>query len=259
MRSLAKMCLVLLLGAVLAGCGGSSPAGPTSSLPALERLAIAQQVVWTALGGLAPGILASRSTDGVPLSATRLRAGVQRLDLCRDLSGGRALRLPRGRVGHRHRDRRRHPGPRASPARPASPPGRRTPTARNTSGVTLNGDPDTTASGTVRFVNGELAGEQTVNLGRRRPLRVPGGLRPVRGRPPRDLHRRDPERLSHRHRLRRAGGRRVLIGPPGSSALARDQTTATLTQWIGGSESNRQSHSSPPSRPIQSCPVVVPK
>ena len=36
-------------------------------------------------------------------------------------------------------------------------------------------------------------------------------------------------------------------------------TTATLTQWIGGSESNRQSHFSPPSRPIQSWPVVVPK
>ncbi len=36
-------------------------------------------------------------------------------------------------------------------------------------------------------------------------------------------------------------------------------TTATFTQWIGGSESNRQVHSSPPSRPIQSCPVVVPK
>src|SRR5262245_9233126 len=36
-------------------------------------------------------------------------------------------------------------------------------------------------------------------------------------------------------------------------------TTATFTQWIGGSESYRQLHSSPPSRPIQSCPVVVPK
>ena len=36
-------------------------------------------------------------------------------------------------------------------------------------------------------------------------------------------------------------------------------TTATFTQWIGGSESNRQLHSSPPSRPIQSWPVVVPK
>ena len=37
------------------------------------------------------------------------------------------------------------------------------------------------------------------------------------------------------------------------------QTTATFTQLIGGRESNRQSHWSPLSRPIQSWPVVVPK
>ena len=36
-------------------------------------------------------------------------------------------------------------------------------------------------------------------------------------------------------------------------------TTAALTQWIGGSASKRHSHRSPPSRPIQSWPVVVPK
>lgn len=32
---------------------------------------------------------------------------------------------------------------------------------------------------------------------------------------------------------------------------AKLQTPATLTEWIGGSESNRQLHVSPPSRPIQ--------
>ena len=37
-----------------------------------------------------------------------------------------------------------------------------------------------------------------------------------------------------------------------------DHTTATLTLLMGGSESNKQSQCSPPSRPIQSCPVVVP-
>ena len=37
------------------------------------------------------------------------------------------------------------------------------------------------------------------------------------------------------------------------------QTTATFTQWIGGSESKMHSHCSPPSRPIQSWPVVVPR
>ena len=44
----------------------------------------------------------------------------------------------------------------------------------------------------------------------------------------------------------------LLVSPP-------CHTIATLTLWIGGSESNRQSNRSPPSRPIQSCPVVVPK
>ena len=35
----------------------------------------------------------------------------------------------------------------------------------------------------------------------------------------------------------------------GGRSLRGDHTTATFTQWIGGSESNRHSHSSPPSRP----------
>jgi len=52
------------------------------------------------------------------------------------------------------------------------------------------------------------------------------------------------------------------LAPPRIRQQARrpeTQTTATFTQWTGGSESNRQSHFSPPSRPIHSCPVVVPK
>lgn len=36
-------------------------------------------------------------------------------------------------------------------------------------------------------------------------------------------------------------------------------TTAALTQWMGGRASKRHSHCSPPSRPIQTWPVVVPK
>jgi len=164
MRSLANMCLVLLLGAVLAGCGGSSPAGPTSSLPAFERLVIAQQVVWTALGGLAPGILATRSADGGPLSALDCEQActgsacvvtcpVDEHFACP--GGGSATdmgtvvgTLDQGLTGE------------------ASFAARQTYTnCANTNGVTLNGDPDTTAAGTVRFVNGELAGEQSVALG----------------------------------------------------------------------------------------------
>ena len=37
-----------------------------------------------------------------------------------------------------------------------------------------------------------------------------------------------------------------------ASRHIRTHTTATLTLWIGGSESNRQSHCSPPSLPIHS-------
>ena len=51
------------------------------------------------------------------------------------------------------------------------------------------------------------------------------------------------------------GGSDAVVGV----GVSRCYTTATFTQWIGGSESKRQLHSSPPSRPIQSCPVVVPK
>jgi hypothetical protein len=164
MRSLANGCLVVLLGAVLAGCGGSSPAGPTTSLPAFERLAIAQQVVWTALGGLAPGILASRSTDGGPLSALACEqacSGSTCVLTCPvnerfDCPGGGSATDTGTVVG----------------TLDPSLTGEASFTARQTyascadaSGVTLNGDPDTTASGTVRFVNGELAGEQTVSLG----------------------------------------------------------------------------------------------
>jgi hypothetical protein len=156
--------VVFLLGAVLAGCGGGSPAGPTSSLPALERLAIAQQVAWTALGGLAPGILATRSTDGGPLSALDceqactgstcvLTCPVDEQFACP--GGGTATdtgtvvgTLDQSLTGEAQFAARQTYSSCAS-----------------ASGVSLNGDPDTTAAGTVRFVNGELAGEQPVSLG----------------------------------------------------------------------------------------------
>ena len=54
--------------------------------------------------------------------------------------------------------------------------------------------------------------------------------------------------------FRRQGRNRVFL-----CSGTKPHTTAAFTQWIGGSASNKQSHFSPPSRPIQSCPVVVPK
>src|SRR6516225_5379701 len=50
------------------------------------------------------------------------------------------------------------------------------------------------------------------------------------------------------------GAGRLNIASGGRSA----HTTATFTQWIGGSAANRHSHFSPPSRPIHNWPVVVP-
>ena len=60
MRSLSVTSSIFLVGAVLTGCGGRSPAAPTPSLPAGKRLAIVQQMVWTALSGVAPGAIAFR-------------------------------------------------------------------------------------------------------------------------------------------------------------------------------------------------------
>ena len=51
----------------------------------------------------------------------------------------------------------------------------------------------------------------------------------------------------------------IEITSPCRPRFCSAHTTATFTQWIGGNESKRQLHSSPPSRPIQSWPVVVPK
>ncbi len=66
MRSLSVTSSIFLVGVVLTGCGGGSPAAPTPSLPAGERLAIVQQVVWTASSSVAPG--ANALTRGRSLS-----------------------------------------------------------------------------------------------------------------------------------------------------------------------------------------------
>ena len=45
MRSHSVTCSIFLVGVVLTGCGGGSPAALTPSLPAGERSVIVQQVV----------------------------------------------------------------------------------------------------------------------------------------------------------------------------------------------------------------------
>jgi len=76
--------------------------------------------------------------------------------------------------------------------------------------------------------------------------------------------REEPHRLSLERGLseevpRERGEALPLSGSVIPGRRSRAHTTATLTLWIGGSESNKQSNFSPPSLPIQSWPVVVPK
>jgi hypothetical protein len=163
MRSVSTRCLVLLLGAALAGCGGDSPADPTPSLPALERLAIARQVVSVALGGLVPETFAARASDQVPLGNLTCEQQCSGatcqvtcpVDEVLDCPGGGLATNVGTIVGTLD----------ASLTGEAALEARQTYTnCRNASDVTINGDPDTHAVGTVRFVSGELAGEQSVAL-----------------------------------------------------------------------------------------------
>jgi hypothetical protein len=121
-------------------------------------------VVWTALGGLAPGILAARSTDGGPLSGLdceQVCTGSTCVLTCPvneqfDCPGGGSATDTGTVVGTVDRSLT---GEAQFSARQTYS------SCASASGVTLNGDPDTTAAGTVRFVNGELSGEQSVTLG----------------------------------------------------------------------------------------------
>jgi hypothetical protein len=65
----------------------------------------------------------------------------------------------------------------------------------------------------------------------------------------------EAERLTRGQGLDAEEARRqayVRLGCRAEAPKGRTHTTATFTLWIGGSESNRQSHFSPPSLPIHS-------
>ena len=68
----------------------------------------------------------------------------------------------------------------------------------------------------------------------------------------------EKQRRTSRFVDRKQRGRYHLLAPC-LPRCCRAHTTATFTEWIGSNESKRQLQSSPPSRPIQSWPVVVPK
>ena len=162
MRRTAGSSIVLISGLALAACGGGSPSSPTPSLSGIDRLAIAQQIVTTALGGVVTGSAVKKS-DSVPLGHLSCQktctgssctvacpiderfdcpAGGSATDVGQiagtldgELSGEAALAATQG----------------YSACKP------------NTS-LTIDGAPSTTATGQARFVKGQLADEQTVRI-----------------------------------------------------------------------------------------------
>ena len=163
MRASVRTGFVLILGATLAACGGESPpTAPSASLSALGRLAIAQQVVTTALGGVVTGS-AVKKADSVPLGNLACQktcsgascavacpidetfscpAGGSATDkgqiagtLDGELSGEAALAATQTYAG-----------------------------CKPNAGLTIDGAPATSATGSARFVKGQLADQQTVRI-----------------------------------------------------------------------------------------------
>ena len=162
MRSASWTCSTFLAGVVLTGCGGSSPAAPTPSLLAGERFAIAQQVVWTVLSGVAPGNFLALSDDG-PLSSLACEQDCNGSACVVTCPVDEALACPGGGTAT---DKGSIQGTLdGEGSGEATFEARQTySNCRSRSGVTLNGAPGTTATGHVRFANGTLAGEQTASV-----------------------------------------------------------------------------------------------
>jgi hypothetical protein len=148
----------------LASCGGSSPSTPsaTAGLSAVDRMLVLQQIVTAAASGIVGGSPAKRS-DSVPLGnlqcdkacsggsctvtcpideqlacpsgGTATDRGRIAGVLDATLTGDAALEATQGFAGCK---------PNAS--------------------LTIDGAPGTTATGTARFVNGQLADTQTVRI-----------------------------------------------------------------------------------------------
>jgi hypothetical protein len=163
MRATIGTGVVLILVTTLAACGGgSSPSAPSTSLSAMGRLAIAQQIVTTALGGVVTGSAAKRA-DSVPLgnlacqktctgSSCAITCPIdERFDcpaggsasdkgqiagtLDGELSGEAALAARQTYAG-----------------------------CKPNAGLTIDGAPATTATGNARFAKGQLTDEQTVRI-----------------------------------------------------------------------------------------------
>ena len=153
--------LVPIVGLALAACGGGGPAAP-SSLSDVGRLALALQIVLAALGGLgqAGGVAQS---DRVPLGD---------LDCQQSCTGDAcSIRCPIDErfecpAGGSVTDQGLIEGPldknlSGSAALSAT---QTYAACRPDATLTLSGDRSTTATGTARFFEGRLAGEQRVQI-----------------------------------------------------------------------------------------------
>jgi hypothetical protein len=162
MRSASWTCSTFLAGVVLTGCGGGSPAAPTPSLLAGERFAIAQQVVWTALSGIAPGNFFALSGDG-PLSSLACEQSCNDSTCVVTCPVDETLACPGGGTAtdkgsiHGTLDGEGSGEATFEASQTYND-------CRGSSGITVSGGTGTTASGHVRFLNGKLAGEQTASV-----------------------------------------------------------------------------------------------
>jgi hypothetical protein len=153
---------VLILGVSLAACGGGSPSAPSPSLSGLDRLAIAQQVVTTALGGVVTGSAVKKS-DGVPLggltcektctgSSCAVTCPIDERFDCP--AGGSAT--DKGQIsGTLDADLSGEAALSAAQTYSACKPN---------GSLTIDGAPSTSATGNARFVKGQLTDQQTVRV-----------------------------------------------------------------------------------------------
>jgi hypothetical protein len=161
-RGLATAVILTTL-TVLAACGGGrAPATPTTTLDAVTRLAILEQVVAAALGGVAPHAPAARAVDGslATVSCEKSCDAANCVVTCpiderlSCLHGGSATN--RGTIqGTLDADQT---GGASLEARQGYH------DCRPSSELTVNGDPETMARGTAHFARGQVAEQQTVRI-----------------------------------------------------------------------------------------------